>query len=281
MLQRPTPRASVRPPLRPQTSGAVVWGGSLLAVVVAALALGQARPASAQPGAPVGASEANAKAPALSKPLWTSLTPSQQAALKPLAPHWNTISGLQKSKWLALSRNFESMKPEDQATLHSRMSEWVALSPHERALARLNFAEVNRLPVDERKAKWEAYQALSEDEKRDLAERARARQPSAALPVRPVPAKKLAPVPPPTALSGKGEHSPRIQLAPPPVSPPPAAAPPAPVAATNPATPAPASGTPVPPSAEAQVPAPAAAGAPAAPATIPPVRTTEQPSSAP
>lgn len=246
--------------------------------MVAALALLPAASASAQPGtAPTGSSEANGKTPATSKPLWTSLTPGQQAALKPLAPYWNSIGGVQKSKWLALSRNFDSMKPEDQATLHSRMSEWATLSAQHRALARLNFAEVNRLPADERKAKWEAYQALSEDEKRDLAERAQVRQPSAALPVRPVPERKLAPVPQSTSLLGKGEHSPRIQLAPPagPATP---AASSAPVAAAPPPA-APAS-TPVPPAAEAQIPAPAAS-APEAPATIPPVRTTEQPSSAP
>jgi len=246
--------------------------------MIAALAFLQAAPAAAQPGAPAAPAEANAKPAVPSKPLWASLSADQQAALKPLASQWDTISGFQKSKWLAISRNFESMKPEDQATLHSRMSEWVTLSAHERALARLNFAEVNRLPVDERKAKWEAYQALSEDEKRDLAERARVRQPSAALPVRPVPEKKLAPVPPSTAMLGKGEHSPRIQLAPPPTAPAAAAtaaAPPAPIATAVPATPAAEAGTPVPASAEAQVPAPAA------PATIPPVRTTEQPSSAP
>ncbi|MEJ8858033.1 DUF3106 domain-containing protein [Variovorax robiniae] len=237
---------------------------------MATLTLLQAAPASAQPP-PAGTSETNGKNPALSKPLWTSLTPGQQAALKPLAPHWNTISGVQKSKWLAISRNFDSMKPEDQATLHSRMSEWATLSAQQRAQARLNFAEVNRLPADERKAKWEAYQALSEDEKRDWAERAQVRQPSAAIPVRPVPERKLAPVPPTTSLLGKGEHSPRIQLAPPP----------APVAAAPTPAPAPAASTPVPPAAEAQIPAPAAADAPAAPATIPPVRTTEQPSSAP
>jgi len=253
--------------------------------MVAALLL-PAAPASAQPTSPPPSSpESNGKVPAPSKPLWTSLTPSQQSALKPLAPHWNSISGVQKSKWLALSRNFDSMKPEDQATLHSRMSEWATLSAQQRALARLNFAEVNRLPADERKAKWEAYQSLSEDEKRDWAERANVRQPSAALPVRPVPERKLAPVPPSTSLLGRGEHSPRIQLAPPTVSAAPAgsatpAAPPAPVAAAVPA-PAAIVGTPVPPSAEAQTPAPAASSAPAAPATIPPVRTTEQPSSAP
>ena len=170
-----------------------------------------AAPARAQPGAATTAPESNGKA-TVSKPLWGTLTTEQQAALKPLALHWNNISPLQKSKWLAISRNFASMTPEEQATLHSRMNEWAALSAQQRALARLNFADVMRLPVDERKAKWEAYQALSEEEKRDLAERALRSSSRAPLPVRPVPEKKLAPVPPATAMLGKGEHGPRIQL---------------------------------------------------------------------
>ena len=128
MLQRPAFCASARTPLRPQPSGAVVWGSSLLAAMIAALAFLQAAPAAAQPGAPAAPAEANAKPAVPSKPLWASLSADQQAALKPLASQWDTISGFQKSKWLAISRNFESMKPEDQATLHSRMSEWAALS---------------------------------------------------------------------------------------------------------------------------------------------------------
>ncbi|MGJ7496368.1 DUF3106 domain-containing protein [Variovorax sp. RT4R15] len=200
----------------------------------------------------------------VSKPLWATLTAEQQAALKPLAPHWNGISEPHKRKWLALSRNYGSMKPEDQVTLHSRMTEWAGLSAHERALARLNFAEVKRLPVDERKAKWEAYQALSEEERRKLAESARVRPASAALPIRPVPARKLAPVPAIPMASAKGEHTPRIQLAPPATPVAPVAA--APVPATtpgvtvtpNPGAPAAAPVTMPPVPAESQVPAPAA-----------------------
>jgi hypothetical protein len=119
------------------------------------------------------------------KPLWSELTAEQQQALKPLIPHWNTLNVGAKKKWLALSRNFASMSADDQVTLHSRMIEWAALSNQQRTQARLNFAEVKRIPPDERKAKWEQYQALSEEEKRKLAERAPAKPRGAAIPVRP------------------------------------------------------------------------------------------------
>ncbi|MDM0041469.1 DUF3106 domain-containing protein [Variovorax sp. J22R193] len=237
-------------------------------LLIAAIFCLQALPAAAQPGAATPPSTPASAPPTakvtVSKPLWATLTAEQQAALKPLAPHWNSISEPHKRKWLALSRNYDSMKPEDQVTLHSRMTEWAGLSAQERALARLNFAEVKRLPVDERKAKWEAYQALSEEERRKLAASASVRPASAALPIRPVPARKLAPVPAIPTASAKGEHTPRIQLAPPVAPVAPVAA--APVPATTPVvTSTPAPGAPAvapvtmpPVPAESQVPAPAA-----------------------
>jgi hypothetical protein len=152
------------------------------------------------------------KPAAVSRPLWSELSTAQQQSLAPLAPHWNGLHAAQKRKWIALSRNYDKMNADDQTVLHSRMTEWAALSAQERTRARLNFDEVKRLaPADERKAKWEAYQALSDDEKRKLAERAGTRPPSAAAAVRPVPAQKLAPVPRPAT---SGQHAPRIELAP-------------------------------------------------------------------
>ena len=126
----------------------------------------------------------------------------------------------QKRKWLALSRNYSEMSAEDRKTLHSRMIEWAALSNQQRTQARLNFAEVKRIPADERKAKWEQYQALSEEEKRKLAERAPPKPRGAAIPVRPVSSQKLVPVP---AVTPGVQHTPRILLTPPPAPPAPPA----------------------------------------------------------
>lgn len=249
---------------RPLTTGAVVCG-----LAIAVMACLQAVPASAQPGA-AAATVAPSPKVVVSKPYWTVLSAEQQAALRPLAPYWNGISEPQKRKWLALSRNYASMTPEDKATLHSRMTDWASLSAQQRAQARLNFAEVKQLPVDERKAKWEAYQALSDDEKRKLAESARSARPATtATPMRPVPTRKLAPVPVIPSTLVKGEHTPRIQLAP---SAPAAAAPAAPMPSAPPAVtsppmpaPAPAAAAQPPVPAEAQVPAPGGASPSSAP----------------
>jgi hypothetical protein len=100
---------------------------------------------------------------------WQALKPQQKKALAPLAPHWSQISVAQKSKWLAMSNNFDNLSPKEQATLHERMADWAALSPQQRAQARLIFNETKSLAADEKKTQWEAYQALSPEEKKKLA----------------------------------------------------------------------------------------------------------------
>ncbi|WP_198084002.1 DUF3106 domain-containing protein [Variovorax sp. E3] len=281
MRRRSSSSANTPRPLRPLPAGAVVWAS---AFAVAAFGLTVAG-AHAQPHAETaaksavgsaaspGASAASSpKAVSTTKPLWSELTSGQQQALAPLSPHWNSLNTGQKRKWLALSRNFAEMSSEDKVTLHSRMIEWAALSNQQRTQARLNFAEVKRIPADERKAKWEQYQALSEEEKRKLAERAPTKPRGAAIPVRPVSAQKLVPVP---AVTPGGLHTPRILLTPPPAptsapatvlvaTPPERPSATTPAVAIVPAAPSPASASSPPVPAEAQVPAPSVTADPPA-----------------
>ncbi|MBS0426594.1 MAG: DUF3106 domain-containing protein [Proteobacteria bacterium] len=258
----PCPSAASRKP-RPHKALLAIAARAAGALGAMTLAVGglialdaQAQPpaATSSVAAPVPAHGAATKAaapspksrPTPAKPVWTDLTAAQQAALRPLAQHWNGLSEAHKRKWLVLSRNYNKLSADEQVTLHGRMAEWASLSARDRARARLNFAEVKRLaPADERKAMWEAYQALSEEERRKLAASAAAVPTTAALPLRPVPERKLAPVP--DSALGQGHGGPRIQLAPP--------RPQAPLLA------------PVPPSAEAMYPPPAAT--PAAAAAVP------------
>lgn len=138
--------------------------------------------------------------PAISRPTWAELTPMQQQALKPLASSWNAINEGQKRKWLEISKNYPSLPPEGQATMHSRMNDWVMLSPQQRAQARLNFGKTKelsgQLTPEEKKAKWETYQALSAEEKQKLAAKASPKPTGAATAVKPVAPQKLAAVPP-------------------------------------------------------------------------------------
>ena len=106
--------------------------------------------------------------PAAGNGQWKELTAAQKLALEPLAPHWASLSEGQRNKWLAISKNFASLPDYEKSTMHSRMAEWATLTPQQRTQARLNFGETNRIPQVEKKAQWEAYLSLSEEEKRKL-----------------------------------------------------------------------------------------------------------------
>jgi hypothetical protein len=149
----------------------------------------------------------------ITQPLWRELSPGQQQALAPLAAHWDTLNVAQKRKWIALSANFPKMSGEEQAKLHSRMTEWASLSPQQRSIARLNYGAARKISPDDKKAKWEAYQALSPEEKNKLASRA-TKPPTTAAALKPAPTEKLAVVPKPQHHRTANSKAPRIAAAP-------------------------------------------------------------------
>ncbi len=124
-------------------------------------------PASAATKAPSTAARASAAGPQ-----WHELTSHERTALAPLQSSWAGISEGHKRKWMALSSRYDKLSPDEQRKLQERMTEWAGLSVAERNRARLNFAETKRLDPSEKQAKWEAYQALSDEEKHKLAEQA-------------------------------------------------------------------------------------------------------------
>lgn len=168
---------------------------ALLAAVLflpcAPQAFAQSRPAAA--GASPPAKQQGTR-PA-GKASWNELSAAQQAALQPLAPIWGDISDNRKRKWIALSANFAALSPADQATLHGRMTEWASLSTADRNRARLNFAQTKQLSNQEKKAQWEAYQALSPEQKQQLAAQAQNKTSGAAPAVSESAPGKLAAVP--------------------------------------------------------------------------------------
>ena len=135
------------------------------------------------------------------RPLWMDLTESQQQALAPLSQLWPTMTEPHKRKWLAISQNFGQLSADEQTTVQGRMREWAALRPQQRTAARLNYADAKQLLQDDKKAKWEAYQALSPEAKQKLA--AQQGQPvlGAAPAIKPVSPAKLAT--PPVASTNK------------------------------------------------------------------------------
>jgi hypothetical protein len=134
-------------------------------------------------------------------PAWSELSAPQQKALKPLAALWPSMTVAQKRKWLAVSHNFIQLTDQEQITIQSRMQEWAALSPQQRSAARLNFAGTQQLPNEDKRAKWDAYQALSGEEKQKLAAQQNRPIGGGAPAIKPVAAEKLAS--PPLANSNK------------------------------------------------------------------------------
>jgi hypothetical protein len=103
---------------------------------------------------------------------WTVLSPSQQRALRPLEAEWGRIDSPRRSKWLEIADRFPAMSPAEQARVQTRMTEWAKLTPRERGQARMNFREAQQVPTQERKAKWEAYNALPPEQRKELAAKA-------------------------------------------------------------------------------------------------------------
>jgi hypothetical protein len=131
---------------------------------------------------------------------WQDLKSPQQTTLKPLERDWSRMDAPQKQKWVELSTRFPNLTPAEKTRVQERMSEWTRLTPQERGQARLNFQEAKQLPAQDRQERWNAYQALTPEQKQQLAERASASQQRSAVAAeaarRPVP-------PPPGARDDK------------------------------------------------------------------------------
>lgn len=172
-----SPNTSV-PTLRPEIPGmrlhrlAARTALTLSAVLVLACPLAYAQ----TPGSPKARPGVTAVAAAdPSGPAWSSLTPAQRQALAPLEREWSTIDAQRKAKWLEIATRFPSMPADERRRMQERMTEWAHLTPAERGRARLSFQEAKQLSPQTRQQRWEAYQALSEDDRKALAERAKAK----------------------------------------------------------------------------------------------------------
>lgn len=116
---------------------------------------------------PLASSPANSS-PAPDSGAWQSLSKRQKLALAPLSEEWHELTAQQRQKWLTLSKNFFQLSDEEQLTLHGRMREWASLSPRQRSQARFHFNATQALSAQDKRAQWEAYQALTDQEKHKL-----------------------------------------------------------------------------------------------------------------
>ncbi len=129
-----------------------------------AATLGTPRPAAAQPAVATQSAEAGVP--------WQDLAAQHRAVLRPLEKDWRGIGAEQKQKWVELAARFPALSPEERGRVQARMTEWAQMSPRERGQARINFQEAKQVSPQDRQAQWEAYQALTPEQKRQLAARA-------------------------------------------------------------------------------------------------------------
>ncbi|MBL8345159.1 MAG: DUF3106 domain-containing protein [Rubrivivax sp.] len=129
-----------------------------------------------------GALHAAAPAPvaSVSGPAWSALTATQQQALAPLRPTWDANDAPRKLKWIEVADRFPGMPAAERRRVQERMAAWAAMTPSERARARVQFQETRGIGAEERQARWQAYQSLPEDERKRLALAAKKVPPPAA-----------------------------------------------------------------------------------------------------
>jgi len=84
---------------------------------------------------------------------------------------WASMDAPRKAKWLEVAARFPAMPAAEQQRVQQRMVEWARLTPAERGNARLSFQETKQIPREEKQARWEAYQALPEEQRRALVQR--------------------------------------------------------------------------------------------------------------
>lgn len=164
-------RVAVSPRPRNASAGRLchVVGGAALLGLALLLCCGHSGSAAAPAASAV---KPAAKAVSEEGVRWQELKPAQQAVLKPLERDWSGIGAPSKQKWLELSARFPRMSADEQSRVQARMAEWGRMTPQERGQARLNYQEAKQLPMKDRQARWESYQALSPEQKRQLAARA-------------------------------------------------------------------------------------------------------------
>nr|WP_255718165.1 DUF3106 domain-containing protein [Rubrivivax benzoatilyticus] len=100
------------------------------------------------------------------------MSAAQRRALAPLQQDWPNIDSTGKERWLSVAARFPKMSQAERQRVQERMAAWTQMTPSERARARLQFQQVRQLSAEDRQARWDAYRALPDDQRKQLAERA-------------------------------------------------------------------------------------------------------------
>ena len=101
---------------------------------------------------------------------WEGLKPEQQKILAPLEDDWDYMLPDSRKKWIQVSNLYPKMSQADQQRLQSRMMGWSNLSQKNRRLARENYLTSLKFPAEQKAEAWSAYQKLSDEQKKKLAQ---------------------------------------------------------------------------------------------------------------
>ncbi len=137
----------------------MVKAALVVASLITALVLTPGAGAQQPPSESTSAPSANSVKSA--RPLWSELSPKQQAVLAPLAADWDKLDTTRRKKWVTIANRYPKMKPDEQQRLQSRMQDWANLTPAQRRVARENFQTLQQLPRAQRgevRQKWQQYQ---------------------------------------------------------------------------------------------------------------------------
>ena len=111
---------------------------------------------------------------------WEGLKPAQQKILAPLESDWDYMNPDSRKKWIQVAIIYPKMSAQDQERLQSRMASWSNLSQKERRVARENYLSSLKFPAEKKAEAWTAYQKLSDEQKKKLAESEVKKKPTAA-----------------------------------------------------------------------------------------------------
>lgn len=101
---------------------------------------------------------------------WESLKPAQQKILAPLEEDWDYMLPDSRKKWIQVANLYPRMSEADQERLQSRMTSWSKLSQKDRRIARENYLSSLKFPAEKKAEAWSAYQKLSDEQKKKLAQ---------------------------------------------------------------------------------------------------------------
>jgi hypothetical protein len=107
------------------------------------------------------------------------LSLAQQKILAPLESDWDYMLPDSRKKWVQVANLYPKMNSLDQERLQSRMASWSNLSQKDRRIARENYLTSLKFPAEKKAEAWSAYQKLSDEQKKKLAELGAKKKPNA------------------------------------------------------------------------------------------------------